>query len=51
MSYYLLDVLWGQWIKLIQVASNSELHENQWNSLLFFEIIPSHCFGASEVQT
>ena len=42
-----LDVLWGQPIKLIQVASNSELHENQWNDLLFFEIVPSHCFGAS----
>ena len=24
-----VDVLWGQPIKLIQVASNSELHENQ----------------------
>ena len=24
-----LDVLWGQPIKLIQVASTSELHENQ----------------------
>ena len=46
-----LDVLWGQPIKLIQVASNSELRENQWNDLLFFEIVPSHCFGASEVQT
>ena len=50
-STYSLDVLWGQPIKLIQVASNSELHENQWNDLLFFEIVPSHCFGASEVQT
>ena len=27
-SYYVLDVLWGQPIKLIQVASNSELREN-----------------------
>jgi hypothetical protein len=41
-----LDVLWGQPIKLIQVAFNSELQENQWN----FEIIPSHCFGASEAS-
>ena len=48
---YMLDVLWGQLIKLIQVASNSELRENQLNDLLFFEIVPSHCFGASEVQT
>ena len=43
---YILDVLWGQPIKLNQVASNSELRENQWNDLLFFEIVPSHCFGA-----
>ena len=48
---YILDVLWGQPIKLIQVVSNSELRENQWNDLLFFEIVASHCFGASEVQT
>jgi hypothetical protein len=32
----ILDVLWGQPNKLIQVASNSELRENQWNDLLFF---------------
>ena len=49
-SYYILDVLWGQPIKLIQVASNSELRENQWNDHLFFEIIPSHCFRASEAS-
>ena len=47
---YLLDVLWGQPIELIQVASNSELRENQWNELLFFEIVPSHCFRASEAS-
>ena len=66
-----------QLIKLIQVASNSELKsfvycnaprsnitnillsENSqavfnfriaWNDLLFFEIVPSHCFGASEAS-
>ena len=50
-TYYILDVLWGQPIKLIQVASTSELRKNQRNDLLFFEIVPSHCFGASEVQT
>jgi hypothetical protein len=44
-----VDVLWGQPIKLIQLASNSELHENQWNDLGFF--FPSSCCGASEVQT
>ena len=47
---YTVDVLWGQPIKLIEVASNSELRENQWNNLLFFEIVPSHCFGASEAS-
>ena len=47
---YILDVLWGQSIKLIQVASNSELHENQWNNLLFFEIVPSHCFKPQKPQ-
>ena len=40
----LLDVLWGQPNKLIQVAFTSELRENQQNDLLFFEIVPSHCF-------
>ena len=49
-THCVLDVLWGQRIKLIQVASNSELCENQWNDLLFFEIVPSHCFGASEAS-
>ena len=34
-----IDVLWGQPIKLAQVASTSELNENQWNDLLFFEIV------------
>ena len=29
---------WGQPIKLIQVASTSELHENQWNDLIFFAV-------------
>ena len=50
-SPYILDVLWGQPIKLIQEASTSELHENQRNNLLFFEIVLCHFCGASEVQT
>jgi hypothetical protein len=29
----------------------SELRENQQNNLLFFEIVPCHFCGASEVQT
>ena len=45
LTLYIVDVLWGQPIKLIQVASNSELHENQWNNLFFslklFPLIPS----------
>ena len=37
-----LTYLWSQRIKLIQVASTSELRENQQNDLLFFEIVPSY---------
>ena len=39
-GWYILDILWGQLIKLVQVASTSELRENQRNDLLFFEIVP-----------
>ena len=46
-----IDILWGQPIKIIQVASTSELHKNQQNDLLFFEIVPGHFCEASEVQT
>jgi hypothetical protein len=48
---YVVDVLWGQPIKLAQVASTSKLYENQRKDLLFFEIVPCHFCGASEVQT
>ena len=48
---YLVDILWGQLIKLAQVASTSKLLENQRNTLRFFEIILCHFCGASEVQT
>ena len=48
--YYCLDVLWGQPIKLSQVASTSELLENQQNDLVFFKIIPSHFCRASEAS-
>ena len=47
----LVDVLWGQSIKLAQVASTSELRENQRNDLLLFEMVPCYFSGASEVQT
>ena len=46
-----VDVVWGQPIKLVQAASTSELCENRQNNLLFFEIVPCHFCGASEVQT
>ena len=46
-----VDVMWGQPIKLVQAASTSELCENWQNNLLFFEIVPCHSWGASEVQT
>ena len=47
---YLLDVFWGQLIKLAQVASTSELLENQQNELVFFKIIPPHFCRASEAS-
>ena len=46
----ILDVLWGQPIKIIQVASTSELLGNQWIDLVFFKIIPSHFCRASEAS-
>ena len=48
--YCIVDVLWGQPIKLIQLASTSELRKNQRNNLLFFKIIPSHFCRASEAS-
>ena len=48
---YIIDVLWCQPIKLIQVASNSELYENQQNDLLFFEIVPCDSFRSTELKT
>ena len=47
---YILDVLWGQQIKLVHVASATELCENQWKDFFFFEIVPCHFCGASGVQ-
>ena len=47
---YLLDVLWGQLIKLIQVGFTLELFENQRNDLVFFKIIPSHFCRAPEAS-
>ena len=50
LAWSIVDVLWDQPIKLVQVASNSELRENQWNYLLFFEIVHSHCFGPQKYK-
>ena len=47
---YGLDVLWGQLIKQNQVASSSELRENQRNDLLFFEFVPCHFFGPQKYK-
>ena len=41
-KWYIIDALCGQPIKLIHVASTSELRKNQQNDILFFEIVPSH---------
>ena len=46
----LVDVLWGQRIKLAHVASTSEFLENQQNDFVFIEIIPSHFCMASEAS-
>ena len=48
--HYRVDVLWGQPIKLTQVASTSELLENQRNDLVVFKIIASHFCRASEAS-
>ena len=37
---YVLDVLWGQPIKLIQVVSTSEFHEYWWNDVDFIFLCP-----------
>ena len=38
---YLVDVLWCQPIKLIQVVSTSEFHEYWWNDIDFIFFVPS----------
>ena len=40
--WYILDVLRGQLIKLIQVVSTSDLHENWCNGHVFFQ---NHCIN------
>ena len=41
-SKYILDVLWCQPIKLIQVVSTSEFHEYWWNDIDFIFFRPLH---------
>ena len=48
--HYVIDVLWGQPIKLANVASTSELLENQRIDLVFFKIIPSYFCRASDAS-
>ena len=48
--YWILDVLWGQPIKLIQVASKTELCENQWTDLLFLKLLPIIASGPQKPQ-
>ena len=38
---HLLEVFWGQPIKLIHVVSTSEFHEYWWNVVDFIFFIPS----------
>ena len=40
-TYYVLDVLWCQPFKLIQVVSTSEFHEYWWNDIDFIFFVPS----------
>ena len=45
-----VDVLWGQPIKLAQVASTSELLENQWNNLAFCRASEAQKLTASKIK-
>ena len=47
---YVVDVLWGQPIKLIQVVSTSEFHEYWWNDVVFIFFVPSTLCRASEAS-
>ena len=46
----MLDVLWGQPIKLLHAASLSKLFENQRNDLVFFKIVPFSSAGPHKTQ-
>ena len=48
---YVVDVLWGQPIKLIQVVSTSEFHEYWWNDPENIFLVPSAFCRASEART
>ena len=47
----LLDILWGQRIKLIQVVSSSEFHKYWWNNLETIFLLPAAFCRASEART
>ena len=49
-KYYLLDVLWGQPIKLIQVVSSSEFYEYWWNDVVGFFLSPQFSSGPQKQE-
>ena len=49
-THYVLDVLWGQPIKLIQVVSASEFHEYWWNNFGFIFFCPLHLLHSALYQ-
>ena len=49
-SWYVIDVLWGQPIKLIQVVSTSEFHEYWWNDFGFIFLSPWLVAGPRKPQ-
>ena len=49
-TYYLVDVSWGQPIKLVQVVSTSEFREFCLKDLVFVKIIPSISAGPHKQQ-
>ena len=51
METYIVDILWGQPIKLIHVVSTLEFHEYQWNDVIFIFLPPRFSAGPQKPQT
>ena len=49
-NVYLLDLLWGQPIKLIQVVSTSEFHDIDGTTLVLFFLSPLLVAGPQKPQ-